>query len=38
VNIEKEELNYDFKTDNSVAKYVDDKIHYEKLDYIPENG
>ncbi len=29
--------NYDFKTDSSITKYVDDKIHYEKIDYIPKN-
>jgi len=28
---------YDFKTDTSITKYIDNKIHYNKLDYIPEN-
>jgi LAS superfamily LD-carboxypeptidase LdcB len=27
----------DLQTDSSITKYVDDKVHYEKIDYIPKN-
>ncbi len=28
---------YDFKIDSSITKYIDNKIHYNNLKYIPEN-
>jgi hypothetical protein len=36
----KEEIeffNYDYKSDSSITKYVDNKISFNKLDYIPNN-
>lgn len=29
--------NYDFKTDNSITKYVSPEISFEKIDYIPDD-
>jgi D-alanyl-D-alanine carboxypeptidase len=28
---------YDLKTDSSITKYVDNKIHYKKIDYVPKD-
>lgn len=30
-------FNLDYKSDKSITKYVDNKIHYGKVDYVPDN-
>jgi len=34
---EKKDIVFDFESDNSIQKYVSDKIHYNNLSYIPQD-
>lgn len=36
-NLKKEETKFDLKLDTSLQKYVDNKIHFNDLSYIPKN-
>jgi len=34
---EKKEIVFDFESDNSIQKYISDKVHYNNLSYVPKD-